>query len=787
MNTIIGLSQTDASILFKKFGPNELPSKAEVSQLKLLVSQFKNALVLLLVIAALISYFVGNKLDSVLIFVIIILNASMGFWQEYKASKELEALRKLEVATTRVIRDGKQIEISALNIVPGDIIILESGDKIPADAKIIESYKFSVNESALTGESVPVYKTPDPSDGDIYFGTTVITGRCKAQVIKTGTLTRFGAIAIKLSGLEEEQTPLEKNLADFSKKISVLAIFAAIIIFAVRFFQGYNLFENFFTSIALMVAAVPEGLPTVITLALAIGVRRMYQKKTLVRKLSSIESLGSTTIICSDKTGTLTKNIMTVKEVVSHLAQEKLLECAILCNSASLVLKEDHGTYDILGDTTEGALLLWAKEQKTDIDALKNEGEIVDELPFDLKRRMMSILWDSKGHKTLYSKGAPESILPLCNLEKVQIDRVMADYEKMASSGLRVLAFAYSNNQTNQILERNLEFLGLIGIADTPRPEAGGTIQKARKAGIEIVMITGDNELTAKAIAKEVGLLKEGDEILSGFQLDELSDEALQRIIKKVRVFARVIPEQKLRIIKIYQSLGEVVAVTGDGVNDALALKQAQVGIAMGSIGTEVAKEASDVIILDDNLSTIVSAIEQGRLIYSNILKVIKFLMAGNLSELLLIAGAVSLGLPTPLLPVQILWINFVTDGLPALALTADSASSKIMQTPPRDKNLGFLNHQTINFILISGGLIAAGTLAIFYLFLKIGDLTFARSYAFSIVVILQMILIFAMRRHHGVFSNRYLLFAVSSVIILQGLILYYPPLQQIFKTESGI
>lgn len=782
-----GLSNDQVAALLSQYGLNILPDKAKNSAFSLLFSQFKNVLSLLLIIAAITSYIIGDKIDTILITLILILNAFLGFWQEYKASRELAALRKLEVSTSRVIRDGKQIEIPSSNLVPGDLIVLESGDKIPADSRIVESYELTVNESALSGESLPVVKTLEKDDNEIYFGTIVITGRAKAQVLKTGTQTKFGQIALNLSDIQEEQTPLEKTLGDFSKKIGILALAVASFVFLIRISQGFSVGETFFSSTALLVAAVPEGFPTVITVALAVGVRRMYKRKTLVRKMSSVESLGATTIICSDKTGTLTKNEMSVKKVISKKTDlSELLKTAVLCNSASLVLKEDHGGFDILGDTTEGALLIWGKSQGLEAEMIKSEGKIIEELPFDLKRRRMSVLWEEKNHLTVFTKGAPESILPLCKLTESELTQITNEYEKLAQIGLRVLAFASLNTTTKKIKEEGLDYLGLIGIADTPRPEAKDTIQTAEKAGIRIVMVTGDNELTAKAIAEEVGLLKVGDEVLTGKQIQELTDAEFAERIKNVRIFARVIPEQKLRIIQTYQRLGEVVAVTGDGVNDALALKQAQVGVAMGTTGTDVAKEASDIVILDDNLKTLVIAIEQGRLIYQNILKVVKFLMAGNLAEILLIVLAVILGLPTPLLPAQILWINFVTDGLPAIALAVDPASNHLMKVPPRKPSSNLLNLTSVKFILSAGGFISLICLGIFYTLLNTTTLEIARSYAFTGIVVFQMVMIYLIRRHHGLFSNKYLFLSVAIVVTAQLLILLNPTLQQIFRVTSG-
>lgn len=781
-----GLTNTEAKQKLAQAGPNQLPSKKTYSVIKLLSSQFKNLLVWLLIFASILSFVVGDAIDGWLILTILLLNVALGFWQEFKASKELEALRKLEVAYSRVYRDGRQVQISSVEIVPGDLVVLEAGDRIPADGNLIDSFEMYVNESALTGESLPVVKTGEKGENELFFGTNVSAGRGLLRVEKTGVNTKFGKIALTLSEVEEEKTPLEITLNGLARNLGLIAIFVAILVFGIRVFQGFEIVETLTSSIALMVAAVPEGLPAVVTVLLAFGVRKMYSKKTLVRKMSAVESLGATSVICTDKTGTLTKNEMTVRKVSASEKVLKDLELnAIVCNSSSLVLKQDHGTFDILGDTTEGALLLWVKDKGLDYEQIRAEGKILEEEPFNLAKKRMSVLWESEGKVRLFSKGAPESILPLCKLTDKELMKAESDYKEMASTGLRVLAFASLNVQEKKSgiekLEKDMEFLGLIGIADSPRLEAKNAIYKARRAGIVTVMVTGDNELTAKAIAKEVGLLQQGDEVITGSQLDELSDEELKLRIEKIRVFARVIPEHKLRIVRAYQSLGKVVAVTGDGVNDALALKQAHVGVAMGITGTDVAKEASDIIILDDNLATIVTAIEEGRRIYNNIFKVVKFLVTGNLSEVLVIVGAALIGLPAPLTATQILWINFVTDGFPALSLAADDASANTMKTLPRSVSKSILDFGALKFISFFAGLIALITLGSFvYAYYNI-SIEAARSTAFTLIVFLQMVFIFIMRTHHSIWSNKYLLISVGLVVIFQLLIVTVPFLRGIF------
>lgn len=779
-----GLTSKQAKTYLNTYGLNQLPEKSTVNFLRLITNQFKNMFSFILIFATLISFLIGDHIDGYLIGTILLLNTLLGFWQEYKASKELAALRKLEVATSRVVRDGVEVEISSKELVPGDIVLLENGDKIPADGEILEAYDISVNESSLTGESLPVTKSTDKKDNSVYFGTTVTSGRAKMQVTKTGADTKFGKITLVLADVKEESTPLEIALNNLAKKIGIGAILISLFMFGFKITQGEPVLDVLFSSIALMVAVVPEGFPAIITVLLALGVRRMYQRKTLVRRMSAVESLGATNIICADKTGTLTMNQMSVAQTLIDKNDFKsAIHASVICNSASLAIKENHGSFDILGDTTEGALLLWAKKENIDIDSLRGSGKIIEEIPFDLKRRRMTVVWQDKDGTVVYSKGAPESILPLCTLSKEQYKTLESKYKNLASKGLRVLAIASKKfSKDDKDIENNLQFLGLVGIADMPHPEAAGTIAKARSAGIEVVMITGDNELTAKSIAEDVGLLKEGDEILTGEQLDMLTDDELIQRLDKIRIFARVLPEHKLRIVQNYQRMGKVVAVTGDGVNDALALKQAQVGIAMGQTGTDVAKESADIIITDDNLSTIVAAIEQGRIIYNNILKIVKFLMAGNLSEMLVIVIISLAGYPAPLLPVQILWINFVSDGLPALSLAADQSTSGIMQNPSRGRSQSILNYKSLRFIFLSGSLIALFNISLFLYTFHTYELQTARIIVFTSMVFSQMIFIFFVRGFKEITSNKYLIVSVTLVIIMQLLILFLPFFQVLFK-----
>ncbi len=768
-----GLTTKQAKAALLKYGPNLLPHKKGYSAFKIFFNQLKNPFSLVLVVAVLLSGFAGDEIDALLIGAILILNTILGFWQEFKASKELEALRSFDTFNCRVLRDGKEVEIPSSEIVPGDLVILEAGDKIPADGKAIETYSLEVNESVLTGESLPVIKTDKKDENVLYFGTTVVAGRGKFIVYQTGERSRFGSIAQSLTEVEDEQTPLEQSLAKLIKGVVIVVLFISVAIFAIRFLQGFEITEAFLTSIALMVAAVPEGLPAVVTIVLAIGVRKMYKQKALIRRMVAVESLGAATVILSDKTGTLTKNEMRVKTVKSAKNRDDdLLECAVLCNSANLVLKEDGGSFDILGDTTEGALLIWAKDQGKDIALLRSEGKLAEEIPFSLATRKMSVIWQHHGQETIYTKGAPEVILKEVKLTEAELEFWDKEYQKMASKGLRVLAFS-----------KDKTLLGIIGIADQIRDEAKDAIRVAQGAGLKIAMVTGDNELTAKAVAEELGLLGKGDEILTGLQMAALNDEELRNRLSKVSVYARITPEDKYRLVKIYQSSGEVVAVTGDGVNDSLALKSAHVGVAMGKTGSDVAKESSDIVLLDDNFATLVAAIEQGRSIYANILKVIKFLLTGNSSEVLLIGVASFLTLPSPLNPVQILWINFVTDGLPALALGFDSPSSHIMKVSPRKGN-NILDKSMLSYILMGGSIIALICLLLFYFIYTNVGLQSGRAWVFSTMVVLQMGLPFIIRRHHSITSNKKLLGSVILMLVLQFLIMTVPQLRALFGID---
>lgn len=839
MPTISGVSDYDAKRLLTQYGLNEITLAETKTAVSIFLSQFKSFLVVLLIIASLVSFLLSDVLDGFFILFIVILNSILGFIQEYRAEKALLALRNLTVSKTTVIREGREMEIDSRFLVPGDVIKIEGGDKIPADAKLLSALHIEVNEASLTGESLPVLKKADEEEHNkIWLGTIVVGGRGIAVVEKTGMQSRFGTIARKLSEIETESTPLQKQLATLGKQLGLIALLASALVFLFGLLRGQELLEIFLTSTSLAVAAVPEGLPAVITITLAIGVRRMARQRAIVRKMAAIETLGAATVIATDKTGTITKNEMRVREIFAdgknleirsrldrdeipallagrrNSAVEELLRIGILANTASLVFRHDGpSAFDLIGDPTEGALLLAAHELGFSPDAIRKEGQLIDEFSFDVKRKTMTVLWKDlpagrQGtDKTFaYVKGAPERVLEqstkilvhgneevLSPPRRSEVEKAM---QEAAGRGFRVIAMARKEMKNEKLKIKNLHrdeveseliFVGFAALSDPPREEVKDAAKEATHAGIRTIMITGDSELTANAIATEAGLIIHGEDILTGEQLDKLGDEELLHILPNVRIFARTTPENKLRIVTAYQKRGDIVAVTGDGVNDALALKQANVGVAMGRSGTDVAKEASDLIVTDDNYATIVRAIEEGRTIYDNIVKSVVYLASGNLGEILTILGAVVLGFfipsgfPVPLTPVQILWINLVTDGLPALALASDPKDPYIMRQKPRNLTQAILSGANLRFIFVTGSLLAAIVLALFVLSLATLSESQARTIAFTSLIVLHISIAFLVRGHFRIFSNRFLVLSFLTVIVLQFLILAVPSLQRIF------
>ena len=777
-----GLSEEEASRRIKKYGYNELVEKKRVTPIQIFLDQFKDIFVIMLLIAILLSIFIGwykstsvagtnggfldEYVDAVTIGAIVALNAVVGFVQEYRSEKAIEAMKKLAAPRARVLREGKEKFIPAREVVPGDIILLDAGDRIPADARLLETVELKIEEAVLTGESTPVNKTISVVEEKtpvterknmVFMGTYVTYGRGKAVVVATGMQTEFGKIAEMVQTVVEEETPLKKKLERFAKKLGTIIVLVCIIVFILEIFREGTHLENivdmFMTAVALAVSAVPEGLPAVVTVSLALGARELARRNAILRRLASAETLGATTVICSDKTGTLTKGEMTVRKIylggkiievtgVGYEDKGEFLlngeslnpdndDLRLLLRASALCTNAQYDGKNVVGDTTEGALIVAAAKAGMIKEELEKTFPRLHEVPFTSERKRMTTVHKSpEGRLFAYVKGAPEIILERCRLivvggkiEELSEDKrqeILKINEKMASEALRVLGVAFKDLSSfltekfdNEALESDLVFIGLVGMIDPPREEAKMAVKKCDEAGIKTVMITGDHKLTAVAIAKELGILRGREDIvLTGIELDTMNEEDFEKIVEKVSVYARVSPEHKLRIVKALKKKGHIVAMTGDGINDAPALKQADIGIAMGITGTDVTREAADIVLADDNFATIVNAVEGGRTIYDNIRKFSFFLMRCNFDELMLIGTFALLGLELPLTAGMILWLNLVTDGGPALALTMDPPEKDIMKRPPRNPNEGVLHGRLasiiVTFILqfvLTGGL----------------------------------------------------------------------------------
>lgn len=750
-----GLTTEQVNQFLLQYGQNVLSEGKKKTFFEKFVEQFNNFLTILLLGAAGLSFIIGEPVDGALIIAIVVLNALFGIYQEAKAEESIAALKKMSVAKVRVLRNGVEEEITSNFLVPGDICIVEEGVKISADGILLESRNIELNESVLTGESLPVVKQ---KGDEVFSGTIVSKGRGIIQVAHTGMQTKFGQIAHNLSTIEDTETPLQIKLKQLTRTIGIVGIVSAVLVFVISILRGEAYFPTFLLAISLAVAVVPEGLPAVMTITLAIGVNEMSKKKSIVRRLSAIEALGSITLIATDKTGTLTTNKMKVKEVfvddntyieeMPHMENHPfmhLIQNGILCSTASLVYKHDHGTYDVLGDPTEGALLYVAKELGIVVEDERKNNPIIEELPFDSVTKRMSVLVGG-AETILYTKGAPESILeistsiqkgtqvyPLTGEERKKIENQM---DSWARKGLRVLAFSYKENETNLTNLTDSTFLGMVAIHDAPRPEVKDAVKRAQQAGIRIVMITGDNERTAEAIGVTSGIMKEGDDIITGKQLEDYSDEELMALLPKTSIFARTTPFHKHRIVSLYQKLGEVVAVTGDGVNDAIALKQADVGIAMGLVGTDVARETADMVITDDNFASIVVAVEEGRNIIKNLKNAIQYLLSCNISEAITLIGGMLLGFNHILFPIQLLYINLVTDGVPALSLAFSPRSAHLMAEKPQ-KELQLLQKKEQLYILLVGIVTSIITLFSYWFYLKTSE-GIAKAAVFSVLTLIQ-------------------------------------------------
>jgi len=809
----MGLSTKEAEKRQKNYGLNEISHKKKSSPIVIFLSQFNDFIVWVLIAATVISGLMGDTADAVTILIIVVVNAIMGFIQEYRTEKSLEALKELAAPTCKVIRDGVLKVINSVEVTLGDLIILEAGDRIPADGTFVESSAIMVDESLLTGESVGVSKDSKKGKNQGFMGTTILKGRGALLVDSIGMNTEMGKIANLLDNIEEEKSPLRERLDALGKILVALCLLICGVVIILGIIRGNEITEMFLLGVSLAVAAIPEGLAAIVTVALALGVSRMLKKNALVRKLPAVETLGCTSVICSDKTGTLTQNKMTVKEVyidgrIYNLDKDEiknhlnLVKAFVYCNDCNYDFNNSNIDKVLLGDPTETALV---KAFFNDVNTLKSfvsKANRTFDIPFDSNRKMMSVIVREGNKEVCYVKGAPERVIERCThiLENgiikqltSQKKRQVASYiEAMSNRALRCIASAYK--ETGLIrgdeLEKNLIFLGVAGSIDPPRVEVRDAVLKCKLAGIQPVMITGDHKNTALAIAKSINICNSDDQAVTGEEIEKMSDADLIKKVKSIRVFARVSPHHKLRIVKAFKKQNNIVAMTGDGVNDAPAIKEADIGIAMGLSGTDVTKEAASMVLMDDNFATIVSAVEEGRIIYDNIRKFIRYLLSCNLGEVLTMFLASIFYLPNPLTPIQILFVNLATDGLPAIALGVDPPDKDIMMQQPREKGESIFARGLWSKIVIRGCLIGICTLLAFMTGRLYGmDLATCRTIALITLVMSQLLHVFECRseRHSifeiKVFSNPYLLGAVLVSMIMVLSILYIPFLANVFNT----
>jgi len=864
-----GLTDEEAAERLQRFGPNQLKEGRLRSPLAVLGGQFTEVMVVVLLVAAVISFLTGQTTDAIMILIIVILNAILGFTQEYRAERAMAALKELAVPSVKLRRNGQVREVDATRLVPGDVILLEAGAKIPADSRVLESVNLRCEEAALTGESVPVDKVTRALDGEsipvgdrrnmVFAGTAVSYGRGSAVVVATGMQTELGNIADLLQTITEEKTPLQRRMAELGKWLAIGALCICAVVFAVSIWRGGDLTEMFLTAISLAVAAVPEGLPAVVTIALALGAQRMVRRNALVRKLPAVETLGSVTTICSDKTGTLTENRMTVTildvagrslELIEQLRIEGavlrpdepplshpessfalLLAGGALCSDATLEPDEDgSGGYHALGDPTEGAMVVAAARLGIWKHQLEQMMPRVAEVPFTSERKRMTTVHEllhsqqpvsediaeylhahlpSSSHLA-FTKGAVDGLLQLSThvwaddrVAPMDIgwrSRIASANDRMADDGMRVLGVAFKQlaaspaKADENSLECNLVFLGLVGMIDPPRPEVRQAVAQCRTAGIRPVMITGDHPLTALHVARELGIVSQGTShdqmVINGQQLASMTVDDLEAVVENVSVYARVSPEHKVKIVEAFKRRGHFVAMTGDGVNDAPALKRADIGVAMGITGTDVSKEASDMVLLDDNFATIVHAIEEGRTIYDNIRKFVRYIISSNIGEIFIMLMAPLLGLPIPLTAIQLLWINLVTDGLPALALGVEQADPNTMKRPPHPPNESVLARGLGTYLIWVGLLLGTVCLAAEYYARALGEGTW-QTMVFTTLGLSQMGNALAVRSDReslftlGLLSNKFLLGAVLLTFALQMAVIYLPFLQRIFDTSA--
>lgn len=814
-----GLSSTQVQKLLQEHGENRLKEGKKKSNLQKFFDQFKDVMILILLAAAVISFAVAiieknpsEFFEPFLILLIVVLNALMGVLQENKAEKALEALKSLSAPHAKVIRDGKEQEIDAASLVPGDVILLEAGDFIPADARLIKSASLKAEESALTGESVPAEKDADeiPEEnsplGDrhnmVYSGCSVTYGRGVAVVTATGMNTEMGKIANLLENADDTKTPLQDRLAQLGKYLGIAAILACAVIFVIGIISGMHVMDIFMTAVSLAVSAIPEGLPAIVTIVLAIGVQQMAKRNAIVRRLPAVETLGSASVICSDKTGTLTQNRMTLvkayydgMEVAEDVGTEnsdkvrKLLLYGTLCSDGIVDVNGDEVKH--FGDPTETAIVLAAHQNGLEKKEQERKYPRLAEIPFDSDRKAMSTVHSMDGKITVIVKGAFDVLASKCI--SGDIEKAKEFNERFSQDALRVIAIAYKvidkapEKPKAEELESDLTFMGLVGMIDPPRAEAYEAVRICRKAGIKPVMITGDHVITAAAIAKELGILQEGDKAISGKELSLMNDEELENQVDDISVYARVSPEDKIRIVKAWQKKGEVVSMTGDGVNDAPALKAADIGCAMGITGTDVAKGAADMTLTDDNFATIVEAVKQGRGIYDNIKKAVAFLLGTNIGEILTVFFAMVLWQKTPLISIQLLWINLVTDSLPAISLGMEEIKSDVMDRKPKPRDESIFAHGLLLRVILQGAMFAALTLFGFRRGEQVtGSILGGRTMAFIILALTQVVHSFNMRSDHslskiGPFTNRKLNFAALVSTVLMALVCFVPPVANVF------
>ena len=818
-NEKLGLSEEEVLKRRKEYGNNVLQEKKKESIFVKFFKQFNDFMIIILIIASIISALVSKMqgendyFDSIIIIAIVVLNAIMGVVQEAKAEKSIESLKKMTPQKAKVVRDGKSKEVNAEDLVPGDIIVLEAGNFVPADCRILENYQLKVEESSLTGETVATDKDSDfiaKKDSPLgdrknmaFMASTTVNGHGKAVVTEIGMKTEVGKIANMMIENEAPETPIQKKLGQVGKVLGVACLVICIVIFLIGIVKKIEPIEMFMTSVGLAVAAIPEGLPAIVTIMLSIGVTKMAKKNSIIRKLPAVETLGSSTVICSDKTGTLTQNKMKVVEIYSANSSNNIVELASLCTDCEVNV-QSNGKQEVVGEATEKAIV----EKLIDMGKSKQELELimprVNEIPFDSTRKMMTTIHKLNNKYRIITKGAPDVLLKYCVRDTISND-VMSDRHikeilnqnaKMANKALRVIAVAYKDvvslpsKISSENIEKDLNFVGLLGMIDPPREGVKEAVKTCRRAGIKTVMITGDHLDTARAIARDLSIMGSYDKAITGQELEKMSDEVLRKEIKNYSVFARVSPEHKVRIVKAWQKTGAVVAMTGDGVNDSPALKNADIGIAMGKNGTDVAKNAADMILTDDNFVTIVEAVKQGRNIYDNIRKAVHFLIATNIGEIVTIFMGLVLGLKSPLLAIQLLWINLVTDSLPAIALGLEPPEKDIMDRKPINSKKGIFADGLWNKIIVEGILIGMLTLVAFGIGNKYYGLEVGRTMAFMAIGLLELIHSFNVKSEKsllktGIFDNKYLVGSLSLGIFVQTVVILIPQIAEIFELTS--